>query len=149
MYKLVIKIALFVSIFGCVNAFAGEFCSADRINQTLDGKWKGTDSYYFSIRTSSTNKLCIEILEDETDTVRNIRDIIIIDGKLRHLTYFTPSTQAYVVYTNIKLEKDGFSFDWYSSYANKGGKDTYYKLKGNDKGSAFLNNLNKPDLFVK
>ena len=125
-----------VLLFGCVNAFAGEFCSADSINQKLDGIWEGSDSYYFDIRTNSQNKLCISILEDGTDTVRNIRDIVIIDGKLTHLAYFTPITKAFVVYTNIQIIGSEMKYDWYSSYDNRGGKDSYFKRKSKGNGGA-------------
>ena len=132
---------------GCVNAFGGEFCSADNINQKVSGVWEGSDSYYFNFRINSTNKLCISILEDGTDTVRDIRDIVILDGKLKHIAYFTPITKAYVVYTNITFNGDEMNFDWFSSYDGKKGNDSYHKRKETKAGALTGLNISKPETF--
>jgi hypothetical protein len=156
MFRLLTKISMFILFIGCVNAFAGEYCSQDSTTQKLNGDWVGSDSYYFSIRMNDSNKICITILEDGTTTVRNIRDIVIIDGKLRHLSYFTPITKAYVVYTNIEISGNDMNFDWYSSYDNRGGKDTYSRKPEKRGGAPMTENrvlpvenldLTKPEIF--
>lgn len=129
MVRVVFKVAVCFLFISCINAFGAEFCSADRIDQKIEGVWKGSDSYYLNFRINTSNKLCISILEDDSDTERNIRDIVILDGKLKHLAYFTPITKAYVTYTNIEIAGDEMKFDWFSSYASKGGKDSYFRKK--------------------
>jgi hypothetical protein len=144
MFRLLIKVSMCILFIGCVNAFAAEYCSADKINQKIEGVWEGSDSYYFDVHINSASKLCISILEDGSDTVRNIRDIVIIDGKLAHLSYFTPITKAYVVYTNIQFVGDEMKYDWYSSYENRGGKDSYFKRKARNSGAPMTENRDLP-----
>ncbi|MDQ3797849.1 MAG: hypothetical protein M3384_00215 [Acidobacteriota bacterium] len=128
MSRSVIKIAICLLFIGCVNAYGkSEYCSADRINQKIAGIWQGEDSYYFKFRINKAGKLCISILEDSSDTVRNIRDIVIINGKLKHLTYFTPLTRGYVVYANIEFKGEEMNFDWFGSYESKSGKASYHR----------------------
>lgn len=130
MHRLIIKVVFLMLFVGSVHAFAAEHCSADTINERkIAGIWEGSDHYYFNFRINTANKLCISILEDNSKIVRNIRDIVILDGKLKHLAYFTPSTKAYVIYTNIEITGDEMAFYWFSSYDNKHGNDSYYRRK--------------------
>ncbi len=103
----------------------GEFCAGEKIDRDITGDWKGSNSYYLHIRHEEYGYTCISIVEPGKKTVRNVRDIIVVNGELRHLTFFTPSTGAIVVYSNIKFDDREMKYDWFSSFDLRQGKDTY------------------------
>lgn len=126
MFKSIAKIVIVISIFCTANIFAAEFCSEQTINQKIAGIWKGSDSYALQMRISDKSKLCISLVDEEPTVARSIRDIIIVGGKLKHLSYYTPSTEGYVVYSNIEFTENEMKFYWYSSYYNQSGEDSYF-----------------------
>lgn len=130
MIKTIILLLSFV-IFGFgFNVFGAEFCSKEPVDsKSISGKWKGSDSYYLQFRINKEKRLCVSILEDNSTIERSIKDVVIVKGKLRHLTYYTPSTDGYVVYANIEFTGDEMKFYWYSSYENQSGEDSYYRQK--------------------
>jgi hypothetical protein len=126
MFKSIAKIVIVISISFTVNVFAAEFCSEQKINQKIVGTWKGSDSYALQMRINNKSKLCISLVDEEPTVARSIRDIIIVSGKLKHLSYYTPSTEGYVVYSNIEFTENEMKFYWYSSYDNQSGEDSYF-----------------------
>jgi hypothetical protein len=102
-------------------------CTDQKLKDDLRGDWKGEDDYSLRISADKNGRSCFSIVDPYTKIVRNVRDVLIIDGELRHLAYYTPITDGYVVCVNIKLSKDSLSFDWFSSYGPKSGKDIYVR----------------------
>lgn len=110
-------------------AFAAGYCTRQKLKYDLSGDWKGEDSYLLRIEKLSDGPTCFSIYEANTSVVREIRDVVIRDGEVVHLAYYTHTTNAYVVYTNIKVKGDDMIFDWFSSYDLAKGKDTYIRQK--------------------
>lgn len=129
MFRLIVTLLFIVVVFCSANVFAAEYCSEQKINQKITGTWKGSDLYALRMHINSQNNLCITIIDETSNTERNIRDIIIVNGKLRHLSYYTPSTDGYVIYANIEFTGEEMKFYWYSSYKNQSGEDSYFLQK--------------------
>lgn len=135
MFRSIAKIIIVISIFCSANIFAAEYCSEQKIDQKIAGTWKGSDSYALQMRINNQSKLCVLMVDKENQNVaRSIRDIVIVDGNLKHLTYYTPSTDGYVVYSNIQFTGDEMKFYWYSSYENQSGEDSYFLEKRENVG---------------
>ena len=118
---------IIILMFGGTNSYAAEYCSTQQVDQNISGKWKGSDSYYLIFNINKENRLCISILEDNSKIERNVRDIVIVDGKLKHFTYYTPSTDGYIIYSNIKIDGNEMQFHWYGTFGDRYGTDTYYR----------------------
>ncbi len=110
-------------------AFAAGHCTPQKLKYDLSGDWKGEDQYLLRIEKRPQGLTCFSIYEANTSEVREIRDVVIRDGEVVHLAYYTHSTNAYVVYANIKVKGDDMIFDWFSSYDLANGKDTYIRQK--------------------
>lgn len=124
--KRILLIGLFLmAAAGAATAANGEFCASEKIDRDITGDWKGSDTYLLRIRHEEYGYTCVSIVEKGTKTVRIVRDLVVVNGELKHLTYYTPSTGSIVVYANIKFDKGTMFFDWYSSYDLKSGSDTY------------------------
>ncbi|MBK9439498.1 MAG: hypothetical protein IPN51_16265 [Chloracidobacterium sp.] len=104
--------------------FAGETCTSQKVTDRLNGVWEGDDSYFLKFRTKA-GKLCVSVVDEEGNVTRTIKDIVVVKGRLVHLSYYTAMTGAYVVYVNIKVSGDKMKFDWFSSYDLQTGTDTY------------------------
>lgn len=122
-------LAAVIAVFCSADLYADEYCSKETIKQDLSGRWQGDDSYYFQFRVNSSKKLCISILEDNSDTERMMRDIVIADGKLQVFSFYTPSTNGYVLYSGIDLQGDKMLVNWYGTYNHQKGTDTMYRTK--------------------
>ena len=109
-------------------ASAAPVCTTQKLNGDLVGDWKGTDTYLLRIQKTRRGQTCFSIEEPGASISRDIRDVVIQNGTLMHLTYYTPSTNGYVVYANIKVTNDSLDFDWFSSYDLASGKDKYIRL---------------------
>jgi hypothetical protein len=123
-----LTIALVIA-FGCVAAYGAEKCTSEPIRADLTGTWTGEDTYSFVFRMDANNRACISIVEPDTTTYREVRDIVVVNGELRHLTYYTPSTDGYVSCVNIKFKGDEMKFHWFGSFRLKQGDDTYVRTK--------------------
>lgn len=134
MRKLIVITSLILTLYATA-AFAAdeEFCTTEKLMQSLDGAWKSHDSYFLKIRTRSDGQVCFSIDGNGDATVRRVRDVVIINGQLKHFTSYTPKTDGYVVYVNLRVAKDKMRYHWFSSYKLKSGDDTYEKQKAEAK----------------
>lgn len=116
-------------LIGAITVSAQEYCFKDKLNQDLSGTWTGEDSYSLKFRKDRVKGTCVSLVEPSTNTVRKIVNVIVVNGNLRHLTYYTPSTDGYVSNVNISVKGEEMKFHWFSSYENKEGDDTYIRQK--------------------
>ncbi|MCT7483314.1 hypothetical protein [Aliarcobacter cryaerophilus] len=110
-----ILFTFFISI-GVTNLSAKEFCSKENVIDDISGKWEGSNSYYYLFEKRN-NKLCISVIDPYSTTIRDVRDIIVKDGKLNLFTIHTPSTNSYtVIYDIYYTSKSKLSYNWLSPY---------------------------------
>ncbi len=128
--KIVIKLAIAaIFVFGPNVVFGAGNCTNEAVKMKIAGTWIGTDSYSFQIRQDRRGRVCISIVEPRSKIVRYVRDIVVVNGEILHISYYTPSTHGYVIYVNIKISGDDMKFHWFSSYDDEQGDDTYVRQK--------------------
>lgn len=143
--KIVLKLAIAVIfVFGHQVVFGAGSCTDVPVKMNMAGTWIGTDSYSFQIRQDRRGWVCISIIEPHSKIVRTVRDIVVVNSEIRHISYYTPSTHGYVIYVNIKITGDEMKFHWFSSYDNEQGDDTYLRQKPKQRSpdKRTLSNLN-------
>ena len=123
-----LTIALVIA-FGCVAAYGAGNCTSEPIKTDLTGIWKGEDTYSFVFNKDANGRVCITIVEPETNTYREVRDIVVVKGELRHLSYYTLSTDGYVSCMNVMVKGDEMSFHWFSSFRLKQGDSLYIRAR--------------------
>lgn len=126
--KIIYKLAIIAIVLSATSAArAQEYCIAEKLNTDMTGVWTGEDTYSLVFRKDVQGRMCIELVEPNSVIVRKVRDVVVIKGEIRHLTYYTPISDGYVGYMNIVIKGDEMKFHWFSSYGNKQGEDTYIR----------------------
>ncbi len=127
--KIFLKLTIALVIgFGCVAAYGIETCTSEPIKANLTGTWTGENSYSFVFRKDANDRVCISIVEPDTTTYREVRDIVVVSGELRHFSYYTPSTDGYVSCVNIVINGDEMRFHWFGSYKLRQGDSAYFRV---------------------
>jgi hypothetical protein len=126
--KIVYKLAIVAILLTATSAAkAQEYCIAEKLNTDMTGIWTGDDSYSLAFRVDKTGRTCVKLVEPNSTTFRKVRDVVVVKGEIRHLTYYTPSTDGYVANMNIVIKGNEMKFHWFGSYENKQGNDTYVR----------------------
>ena len=120
------KTLLLLMLLTHFNLSASEFCSTNQVNQDISGKWEGSDSYYLIFSVNKKKQLCISMKDNYANYKFFIKDIQIVNGKLKSFAYASDNN-TYTIYSHIEIKGKVMNFNWYSSYMNNSGKDTYYK----------------------
>lgn len=123
-YKLVL-VAILLTASSTI--YSQEHCISEKLNTNMTGVWTGEDSYSLVFRKDLKGRTCVKLVEADSPILRKIRDIVIVKGEIRHLTYYTPSTDGYVAHLNINTKGNEMKFYWFSSYQNLHGEDTYVR----------------------
>lgn len=128
--KIIYKLAIIaILVTATSTARAQEYCIAEKLNTDMAGVWTGEDSYSLVFRMDKKGRTCVKLVEPNSTTYRKVRDVVVVKGEIRHLTYYTPSTDGYVANMNIVIKGDEMKFHWFGSYENKQGEDTYIRKR--------------------